>query len=57
MNAPLNKAGGQEIYQVSEARRPALEGEQLVHLPDEGLSFLQALAQAGLQVEMMGYSL
>lgn len=37
MNTSLNKAGGQEIYQVSEARRPALEGEDLVFPPDQGL--------------------
>lgn len=52
----LNKAG-QEIYHVSEARKPALEGEQLTYPPDQSLSFLQALAPAGLWVEMRGYSL
>lgn len=30
-NTPLNKAGGQEIHHTSEARRPALEGEQLIY--------------------------
>lgn len=41
-DTPLNKAGGQEIHHISEARRPALEGQQLIHPPDQGLSFLQA---------------
>lgn len=53
-NTALNKAGGQEIHHISEVRRPALEGEQLFYPPVQGLSFLQALAQAGLQVEMRG---
>lgn len=53
----MNKTGWQEIYQVSEARRPALEGEQLVFPPDQGLSFLQALTQAGLWVGMVGCGL
>jgi len=38
------------MYQISEARRPALEGQWLVFPPAQGLSFLQALTQAGLQV-------
>lgn len=56
MNPSLNKAVGQETYQASEARRPALEGEQPVFPPDQGLSLLQAQIQAGLQVGIVGCS-